>query len=116
MPQLQRRLWNLLRTPRLFYFLGYLPYRFFLSLSLGDDQISGFRRERVWLIFTRPVKNSIPLCVHHFIPWLIPWDEPLKPRSYTLLVKLCWQMPDLNKSSLCFPVWGFSWSVVGPLG
>ncbi len=37
-------------------------------------------------------------------------------RSYTLLVKLCWQMPDLNKSSLCFPVWGFSWSVVGPLG
>jgi len=26
---------------------------------LGDDQISGFRRERVWLIFTRPVKNSI---------------------------------------------------------
>src|SRR5947209_2562620 len=56
MPQLQRRLWNLLRTPLLFYFLGYLPYRFFLSLSLGDDQISGFRRERVWLIFTRPVK------------------------------------------------------------
>jgi len=35
---------------------------------LGDDQISGFRRERVWLIFTRPVKNSIPLFVNHFIP------------------------------------------------
>jgi len=42
-------------------------------------------------------------------------DDYQKSRSYTLLVKLCWQMPDLNKSSLYFPVWGLSWSVVGSL-
>jgi len=72
MPQLQRRLWNLLRTPLLFYFLGYLPYRLFLSLSLGDDHISGFRRERVWLIFTRPVKNSIPLL--YLLPIMGPFS------------------------------------------
>src|SRR5258708_5449268 len=53
MLSLQRRLWNLRRTPLLFYFLGCLPYRVFLSLTLSDDQIYSFRRDRVWLSFTR---------------------------------------------------------------
>jgi len=89
------------------------------SLAKPPDGSSAVRRHCSLDVLVYHISLSIPpirRLLHYGKQALSPRSghEP-DNRSYTLLVKLCWQMPDLNKSSLYFPVWGLSWSVVGSL-